>query len=59
MRREMFQTISRYVDVAETVLLSGDSNLSKNNENIFKQFLNIITKLEGFHLVTEIPLRCL
>ena len=37
MRREMFQTVSRYVDVSEKVLLFGDSNLSeRNNEIIFK-----------------------
>ena len=37
MRREVFQTVSRYVDVSENVLLFGDSNLSdRNNEIVFK-----------------------
>ena len=37
MRREMFQTVSRYVDVYEKVLLFGDSNLlERNNEIVFK-----------------------
>ena len=45
MRREMLQTISRFADVSETVLLYGDSNLpdivnlylklSLNDINIF------------------------
>ena len=37
MRREMLQTVSRFTDVSEMVLLFGDSNLSDtNNELVFK-----------------------
>ena len=36
MRREMLQTVSRFADVSETVLLYGDSNLSvTDNELVF------------------------
>ena len=37
MRREMLQTVSKFTDVSEMVLLYGDSNLSDtNNELVFK-----------------------
>ena len=37
MRREIFQTVNRYVDVSEKVLLFGDNNSSdRNNEIVFK-----------------------
>ena len=37
MRREVLQTVSRFTDVSEMVLLYGDSNLSDtNNELVFK-----------------------
>ena len=34
----MFQTVNRYVDVSETVFLSGDSNFSDRN-NVMKMDL--------------------
>ena len=37
MRRDMLQTVSRFADVSETVLLYGDSNPSDtDNEQVFK-----------------------
>ena len=37
MSREMLQTVSRFADVSETVLLYGESNLSDtNNGLVFK-----------------------
>ena len=52
MRREMFQTVSRYVDVSENILLFGDSNLSdRNNEIVFKAVHKYIhqTKIFSFN----------
>ena len=49
MSREMFQIVSRYVDVSEKVLLFVDSNLSeRNNDFVFKEFTNIIINFKRF-----------
>ena len=53
MRREMLQTVSRFTDVSEKVILYGDtcSNLSDtNNELVLKLSIDIFIKLKGFHL---------
>ena len=34
MRREMLQTVSRFTDVSEMVLLYGDSNLPDTNNGL-------------------------
>ena len=47
MRRELLQTVSRFADVSETVLLYGDSNLSDtNNELVFKAVRKCIHQTE-------------
>ena len=49
MRREMLQTVSRFADVSETVLLYGDSNLSDtNNELVFKAVHRYIHQTKRF-----------
>ena len=49
MRRQMFQTVSRYVDVSEKVLLFGDRNLSdRNNEIVFKAVHKYIHQIKRF-----------
>ena len=49
MRREMLQTVSRFADVSETVLLYGDSNLSDtNNERVFKAVHRYIHQTKRF-----------
>ena len=54
MRREMLQTVSRFTDVSEMVLLFGDSNLSDtNNELVLKLSIDIFIKPKGFHLETD------
>ena len=50
-RREMFQAVSRYVEVSENVLLFGDSNLSdRNNEIEFKAVHKYIHQTIRFSL---------
>ena len=50
MRREMLQTVSRFADVSETVLLLSNSNLSDtdNELHVFSSefYLPILTKVE-------------
>ena len=54
MRREMLQTVSRFADVSERVLLYGDSNLSDtDNELVFKAVHKYINQIKRFHLVTN------
>ena len=54
MRREMLQTVSRFTDVSEMVLLFGDSNLSDtNNELVFKAVHKYIHQTKRFHLETD------
>ena len=49
MRREMLQTVSRFTDVSEMVLLYGDSNLSDtNNELVFKAVHRYIHQTKRF-----------
>ena len=49
MRREMLQTVSRFTDVYETVLLLGDSNLSDtNNDFVFKAVHRYIHQTKRF-----------
>ena len=49
MRREMFQTVSRYVDESEKVLLFGDRNLTdRNNEIVFKAVHKYIRQIKRF-----------
>ena len=55
MRREMLQTVSRFADVSERVLLYGDSNLSDTeNELVFKAVHKYINQTKRvFYLVTN------
>ena len=49
MRREMLQTVSRFADVSERVLLYGDSNLSDtDNELVFKAVHKYINQTKRF-----------
>ena len=49
MRREMLQTVSRFTDVSETVLLYGDNNLiDTDNELVFKAVHKYIHQTKGF-----------
>ena len=49
MRREMLQTVSRFADVSERVLLYGDSNLSDtDNELVFKAVHKYIKQTKRF-----------
>ena len=49
MRREMLQTVSRFTDVSEMVLLFGDSNLSDtNNQLVFKAVHRYIYQTKRF-----------
>ena len=49
MRREMLQTVSRFTDVSEMVLLFGESNLSDtNNELVFKAVHRYIHQTKRF-----------
>ena len=49
MRRGMLQTVSRFTDVSEMVLLFGDSNLSDtNNELVFKAVHRYIHQTKRF-----------
>ena len=56
MRMEMLQTVSRFADVSETVLLYGDSNLSDtNNELVFKAVHRYIHQTKRFFIWKLIP----
>ena len=49
MRREVLQTVSRFADVSETVLLYGASNLSNtDNELVCKAFHKYIHQAKRF-----------
>ena len=49
MRREMLQTVSRFGDVSERVLLYGDSNLSDtDDELVFKAVHKYINQTKRF-----------
>ena len=49
MRREVLQTVSRFADVSETVLLYDASNLSDtDNELVFKSFHKYIHQAKRF-----------
>ena len=49
MHSEMLQTVSRFTDVSEIVLLYGDSNLSDtNNELVFKAVHRYIHQTKRF-----------
>ena len=49
MHREMFDTVSRYIDASEMVLLFGDNTLpNENNEAIFKAFYKYIHQTKRF-----------
>ena len=51
MRREMLQTVSRFPNVSETVLLYGDSNLSDtNNMLVFKAAHRYIHQTKRFFI---------
>ena len=49
MRMEMFDTVNRYSDVTETVLLFGDNSLSiESNEAIFRAVHKYIHQTKRF-----------
>ena len=49
MRREVLQTVGRFADVSETVLLYDASNLSDtDNELVFKSFHKYIHQAKRF-----------
>ena len=49
MRMEMFDTVNRYSDVTETVLLFGDNSLSiESNEAIFRAVHKYILQTKRF-----------
>ena len=49
MRMEMFDTVNRYFDVTETVLLFGDNSLSiESNEAIFRAVHKYINQTKRF-----------
>ena len=49
MRREMLQTVSRFANVSEAVLLYGDSNLTDtNNGLVFKAVHRYIHQTKRF-----------
>ena len=54
MRMEMFDTVNRYSDVTETVLLSVITLCQLKVTKLYlEQFINTFIKPNGFHLETD------